>query len=485
MATTARCVHRTLTRAPGLASSLRARIRIPFSQAKHRVVTTSASPRYSTAFFTYFNYREKLAPLSRYVRPGQPLRRPPMDTHEWFQYKLRQSVGETVARPVASALAGSDVALDPASNRSESHGASCAAEDPTDSTIIRPIDGASLGVEALGVDLLSASDARIDALVAAMHQTGKGLLVVRNQSLSPEGYEHALHRFGHANGGFGTPLMYDRWPGQSPRLRCCTRVALLGNYRARTPDELGTGVAVGERIGEYKPAREELREWHTDGSFLARPKIGIALYAPSRTPVSTCAPCARPDSWWRKLLRVPCRVRCRPAPTAVLPPEGGQTAFASGIIGYESLTDDERARMEQLGAVHSWCDFMRFLEARDPGREKASDADCARKPDVTWPLVRTHPVTGRRSLYLNPKNALRIVSLADGAPAGEELSAQLVLNLTARVLAAGTYRHDWQPGDLVVWDNRVLMHAAVAFDADKYERLIYRAEYPGEPVYLY
>ena len=128
---------------------------------------------------------------------------------------------------------------------------------------------------------------------------------------------------------------------------------------------------------------------------------------------------------------------------------------------------------------------MKFLEARDPQREKVSEADCAAKPDVTWPLVRTHPITGRRSLYLNPKNGLRIVTLADGRPAAQELSDALVLNLTRRVLAAGTYRHAWRPGDLVLWDNRVLVHAAVAFDAAAHERLIYRAEFPGEPVYFF
>ena len=78
-----------------------------------------------------------------------------------------------------------------------------------------------------------------------MHAEGRGLLVVRNQTLSPEGYEAALFRLGHANGGFGRPLQYDRWPGQSPRLRCCKHVSLLGNYRARVDDELGTGAAAG------------------------------------------------------------------------------------------------------------------------------------------------------------------------------------------------------------------------------------------------
>ena len=466
-----------------------------YRSAKHRVITTSLKPRYSTAFFTYFTYREKLAPLERHVRPDKPLRWPPMDTHEWFQYKLRQSVGENVSSPVPAASIIQVASAASAGGGAEEAEEACAAGGAANGAAgdaTRRIEGAPLGVEAHGVDILTASDADVDALIASMHRNGRGLLVIRNQTLSPEGYERALFRLGRANGGFGTPLQYDRWPGQSPRLRCCKYVSLLGNYRARRDDELGTGALKGERIGEYKPAREELREWHTDGSFLPRPKIGIALYAPSSEPVDTCAPCdaqsgaAAGASWWQRLLsRLFCRRRCMPAPLSMLPPEGGETAFASGLIGYELLDAKERAWLETLGAVHSWCDFMRFLESRDPSREKASEEDCAAKPDVTWPLVRTHPVTGRRALYLNPKNGLRIVRLADGKPAAPELSAELVLNLTRRVIESGSYRHAWRPGDLVLWDNRVLVHAAVRFDADKYERLIYRAEFSGEPVYFF
>ena len=57
-------------------------------------------------------------------------------------------------------------------------------------------------------------------------------------------------------------------------------------------------------------------------------------------------------------------------------------------------------------------------------------------------------------------------------------------SLTRRVLATGVYRHRWRPGDLVLWDNRVLLHAATPFDAEKHTRLIYRAGFPGERVYL-
>jgi len=443
-----------------------------YRSAKHRVVTVSPKERYSTAFFTYFNYRAKLEPLARYVHPGRELRWPPMDTREWFQYKLRQSVGEKVsdpklrqsvqdkssdptsksADPTSKASDPTSKASDPTSKASDptskssdptegvdqaaatnASAASCGAptpdggavdgavDDAVGSAVVRPISGAVLGVEAVGFDLLSASDAQVDMLIEALHGRGRGLLVVRNQTLSPEGFEAATIRLGQARSGFGTPMPYERWAGQSPRLRCCRRVSLLGNYRARVDDELGTGARLGSGIGEYKPAVEELREWHTDGSFLLRPKVGIALYTPSLEPVETCTPCDEPAAWWRtilhkilhKVLRVPCVPICRPAPAGgTLPPEGGETTFASGLRGYDMLSAAERTRYEGLSAIHSWCDFMRFLEARDPNREKVTDADCAAKPDVTWPLIRTHPVTGKHSLYLNPKNALRVVETA-------------------------------------------------------------------------
>ena len=166
--------------------------------------------------------------------------------------------------------------------------------------------------------------------------------------------------------------------------------------------------------------------------------------------------------------------RCRPAPLAMLPPEGGETAFASGLVGYELLDAAERAQVESLGAVHSWCDFMKFLEARDPQQEKVSGADCAAKPDV-MPLVRTHPITGRRSLYLNPKNGLRIVKLADGRPA-RRAQRRTRPQSARRVRAAAPTAT--RGGRATSCSGTIACSCTVAFDAAAHERLIYRAEFP-------
>ena len=213
------------------------------------------------------------------------------------------------------------------------------------------------------------------------------------------------------------------------------------------------------------PKLRQPKEWHTDGSFLAAPKVAIALYAPDV-----------PDA---------------------LPAEGGQTGFASCITAYARLDGAARAALRRMGTVHSWETFMRLLERRDPQRPKATAADCAAKPDQVWPCVRLHPPTGLPSIYVNPKNTKRAVELASGGPAAAEDAAAfgvgaaagdcLAAAVAARcVLGEGAkYLHSWRRGDFVLWDNRCLLHAAHPFDADRYERLLFRLEVPGEPVVAY
>ena len=311
-------------------------------------------------------------------------------------------------------------------------------------------------------DLSAASDTEIEQIVAAvLSNDGCGILVVRNQDLPPKKLQDALFRF---KGHFGMPLKYDRWPGQSPGVIGCPYLALLGNYKARKDNDLGVDCSVGEQIGEFKPAQNVVEEWHTDGSFLRSPKAAIALYAPLHL-------------------------------KDALPPVGAATRFASNARLYDSLDDDEKARLDGLATVHSWESFMRFLEARDPKRPKVTAADIAKKPDMTYPLVRIHPETGQRAFYINPKNTKRVVRLAPGWPntpsetpplpeeaPDDAAGEKLVKDLAERIIATGVYAHQWTPGDFVLWDNRQLLHAASPFDADKYERLLFRCEFSGEPV---
>ena len=310
------------------------------------------------------------------------------------------------------------------------------------------------GVEVVGCDLSDATDDDVRHIYDAMESdNGCGVVCLRDQDLTPEALERGLGRFAKH---FGALIRYDRWPGQSRGVRGCQHLALLGNYRARRDGEIVEGCRKGEQIGEFKPAFNVVEEWHTDGSFLAAPKSAIALYAPA----------------WLD---------------AALPPVGAATRFASCARGYDALEERERAELGALASVHSWESFMHLLERRDPKRQKITPADAAKKPDVCWPLVRRHPDTGRLSLYLNPKNTRRVCELPRRgwpAKAGKTVDEgdAMVRRLAERVIGTGVYAHAWKKGDVVLWDNRQHLHAASPFDADKYQRLLFRAEFAGEAV---
>ena len=116
------------------------------------------------------------------------------------------------------------------------------------------------GVAVSGVDSLArCDDATIKALVDAMDGAGHGVLVVKNQDLTPPEVETAILKFSKYFGG--EPIPYVRWPGQSPNVPGCPHLATLGNYRAKRANEFGMECAVGDPIAEFKPAKDEISEW--------------------------------------------------------------------------------------------------------------------------------------------------------------------------------------------------------------------------------
>lgn len=285
-------------------------------------------------------------------------------------------------------------------------------------------------------------------LVSALESdAGQGVLVVRNLRATGKDLEDMLAKFATA---FDTSVVnYDRWPGQSPGIEGCPSLALLGNYKARERNDLDVKCEKGDSIAEFKPATMQISEWHTDGSFLKEPKKAIALYAPFLEDA--------------------------------LPLEGGETRFASCVRGFESLDPDLKQRARTASATHSWECFMRFLEARDPSREKVTEEQIAKKPDQLWPIVRNITTTGAaplECLYVNAKNTRNVRDDFTG----ELLETSIVDTLAEKVVESGVYAHFWRKGDLVIWDNRRLLHAATPFNHEKYERLLMRAEFHGSPV---
>jgi alpha-ketoglutarate-dependent 2,4-dichlorophenoxyacetate dioxygenase len=154
----------------------------------------------------------------------------------------------------------------------------------------------------------------------------------------------------------------------------------------------------------------------------------------------------------------------------IIPPEGGATEFASGRCAYPSLPDDVKRRIEGLIVVH---DFAWSRDQVRPGFFTAEER--AVYPPVRHPLVRTNPVNGRRSLFLGAH-----ASHVDGMPVeeGRALLRELQEHLTRPEFC---YRHEWGEGDLVVWDNRCVLHRATPYDTTRYKRLMQRTTISGDP----
>jgi taurine dioxygenase len=155
-----------------------------------------------------------------------------------------------------------------------------------------------------------------------------------------------------------------------------------------------------------------------------------------------------------------------------LPDRGGDTQYVNMALAYERLEPSLRERVDGLRAVHVY-------QSRHSERKLMGLSDTARAavPDqVVHPLVRTHPENGRRALYLNP---IRIEAI-------EGMAEPDALALLDTLLAHATrpefeYRHRWQPGDLVLWDNRCLLHKANGdYDMDQ-DRYLYRVMLRGDP----
>jgi taurine dioxygenase len=173
--------------------------------------------------------------------------------------------------------------------------------------------------------------------------------------------------------------------------------------------------------------------WHTDDSYLAVPAKATMLYA------------------------------------HVIPPSGGDTLFADTTAAYEALDAPCHAELEGMRVVHTY-QSRRNINAV-PTRSAAEEAQT---PPVEHPLVRTHPETGRRSLYLNPNRMESVVGL--DAAAGDSLLDRLIEHATQERFV---HRHAWHRHDVVIWDNGRSMHRATADYGDarrEMHRILLRGE---------
>ena len=164
-------------------------------------------------------------------------------------------------------------------------------------------------------------------------------------------------------------------------------------------------------------------------------------------------------------------------------PQGqGQTLFADGIAAYEALPAETKARIATLQGLHIASAAGRKYDAVKSGAPQRELAPHERP--VRQPLVRTHPVTGQKSLYLCEYGQMDwlegpIEGLEPG-PDGE--GGRLLVELAAHYTDPRfVYVHEWTQGDLVVWDNRCTLHAATWFDAEHLARVMWRTTVWGNP----
>jgi taurine dioxygenase len=154
----------------------------------------------------------------------------------------------------------------------------------------------------------------------------------------------------------------------------------------------------------------------------------------------------------------------------VMPAGGGETHFCDMYGAYERLDATWKARIANLRAVHN----LDFSRSRRHGEDPLTESQRRAKPPVDHPVVRTHPDTGRKCLYLGDH-----AEYIAGMPYDEGRALIEELNALA-VHPDLTYEHRWTPRELLVWDNRCVLHRATAYDAATQARVIRRCTVLGE-----
>jgi alpha-ketoglutarate-dependent taurine dioxygenase len=173
--------------------------------------------------------------------------------------------------------------------------------------------------------------------------------------------------------------------------------------------------------------------WHTDKSYHAVPSLMTMLHA------------------------------------VELPSEGGDTQFANMVLAYRALPQAMQDRLAGLRAVHSW-EASRLKSGSTP----ATEAEKLERPPVTHPIVRTHPETGEKALYMG-NHAAWVDGLDENE--GRQLLADLLAHATQPEFV---YTHHWQPGDLIMWDNRALLHRAMSnYEMGRDRRILHRTVVRG------
>jgi taurine dioxygenase len=254
---------------------------------------------------------------------------------------------------------------------------------------VRPVT-AVIGAEVHGIDLREPLDeATVAELTAALVEWK--VLFFRDQHLTRE--QHVA--FGRAFG--------DLTPGHPIQVASDDRDEVLVVDTRRQQQTFG----YGER-DPFAPPRRTSSGWHTDITFVANPATASILRG------------------------------------VVIPPYGGDTLWTNLVAAYEDLSVPVRNFIDGLQAVHVWHGY--------DGETRASH-DASKPPSAVHPVVRVHPVTGEKALFVNPVFTRYIVGLSD-----RESSALLGLLFQQLARPQFTVRFRWETDSVAFWDNRATAH---------------------------
>ena len=280
------------------------------------------------------------------------------------------------------------------------------------------LTSSGFGVELTDIDLAKLNDHNRNAVLTGFYKGG-GLILIRNQQhITPEQLRDFVALFGSVelNEKYDPAFLMPGFP----------EILRIGNIKEN-----------GKYAALFIKSESELL-WHTDDSFRDPQPIGSCLF-------------------------------CIHAP-----PVGAETWFAGMCAAYEALPEDIRQQIEPLTAVHSYNHLNELLRQKNPHRPPLSAELRQNHPPITRPLIAQHPVTRRQALYIPLCHIESVNGMSE-----EEARPLLADLLDHATQPAFTYTHIWQPGDLVVWDNRCTMHASSPFEDSKYERLMYRLTVNG------
>ena len=269
----------------------------------------------------------------------------------------------------------------------------------------------SLGAQVVGLDLSQPLNAQDFARIHRAH-LDHHVLVFRDQRITPQQQVDFSRRFG--------PL----------QIHVLKNFLLAGHPEILVVSNIlenGQPIGLGD-AGHF---------WHSDLSYKEAPSLGSLLHAQE------------------------------------LPAEGGDTLFANQHTAYDALPEALKTRIAPLKAEHTYLAKYEELRARSPWRPKLTDEQVQEVQAVTHPVVRTHPETGRKALFVSEHFTTRIVGMPEA-----ESRALLDELFALSVKPEHLYRHQWQPHDMVFWDNRSVMHLA-AGTPDHLRRKLYRTTVEG------